>query len=390
MSTINNKTNNEAVVIQPNTEEAMALRPKDAIGKTIGNFTITRSLNDGVVVAKCNRCNDAATGGVPKSYRFYRIKSGHTKSCGCRQRLIPEDHLGKKYQMLTMTGVSHNTYNGAKMGLFTCECGNKNVELILNKVISGKVMSCGCMGTVAKSVRPRSLTSKEDIANYNRVIEIWFQMLKRVYQAGGVVSDQPDVPSYTWLDKDKEHPRYHDYGARGLKVDKRWWDRNVFYEFYVTHVKPGESLDRIDNNLGYGPDNCRGASANIQNTNQRTRRDNASGYKGIRYTGHSYAYSVKHDGKNHKKEGFDTIAQASIERNILIVSNGYPNTITAVPSKEYKIKSFYNDTNNKYNIAAFYANGILLSKTLFDRRDDAIMNKVIRLMREAAGDIITT
>jgi len=389
MSTITNETNSEVVVIQPNTEAAMALRPKEAIGKTIGNFTITRSLNDGIVVAKCNRCGDASTGGVPRSYRFYKIKSGHTKSCGCRQRLIPEDHIGKKYQMLTMTGVSPNTVNGAKMGLFTCECGNKDVELILNKVINGKVMSCGCMGTVAKSVRPRSLTSKEDIAKYNKVMDIWVQMLKRVYQAGGVVSDQPDVPSYTWLDKDKEHPRYHDYGARGLKVDKRWWDRNVFYEFYVTHVKPGESLDRMDNNLGYGPDNCRGASDIIQNTNQRKRKDNTSGYKGITYTGHSYSYFVRYNGVKNYKAGFDSIPQAAIERNILIVTNGYTNTITALPKDTYKIKSFYNTVNNKYNIAAFYANGILLSKTLFDSRDDVIMNKVIRLMREASGDTIT-
>ena len=69
------------------------------------------------------------------------------------------------------------------------------------------------------------------------------------------------------------NPAYHNYGGRGIKICKSWL--SSFENFYISvgNCPENYSLDRIDNNKGYTPNNCRWSNRKTQNTNQRIRKD---------------------------------------------------------------------------------------------------------------------
>ena len=78
---------------------------------------------------------------------------------------------------------------------------------------------------------------------------------------------------------DKSYP---DYGGRGISVCDEWDDYGKFREWsysngYDSEAPFGEStLDRINNDLGYSPKNCRFVSLKTQANNRRKRRTNVS------------------------------------------------------------------------------------------------------------------
>ena len=67
----------------------------------------------------------------------------------------------------------------------------------------------------------------------------------------------------------KNCSRYSRYGGRGIAVCDEWRnDNTAFYQWALTNgYKEGLTLDRIDNDKGYSPDNCRWVSVKTQNNN---------------------------------------------------------------------------------------------------------------------------
>lgn len=81
----------------------------------------------------------------------------------------------------------------------------------------------------------------------------------------------------------KKCKQYHNYGGRGIKVIDLW--NNSFDEFYLWAVnngyKVGLTLDRIDNELGYSPSNCRFTDYTTQIINRRKFSNTQNSEKGI-------------------------------------------------------------------------------------------------------------
>lgn len=85
----------------------------------------------------------------------------------------------------------------------------------------------------------------------DRAYTVWYQMKKRC--------------------GDAEHPHYHQYGGRGISVCARWMEFSAFYADMGDRPR-GLSLDRIDSNGNYCPENCRWTDKETQANNTRSNR----------------------------------------------------------------------------------------------------------------------
>jgi hypothetical protein len=76
--------------------------------------------------------------------------------------------------------------------------------------------------------------------------------------------------------------RYQDYGGRGIRYAAHWDSFDNFLADMGERPSLEVSLDRIDNDKGYSPENCRWADRATQSMNQKDlRRSNTSGTKGV-------------------------------------------------------------------------------------------------------------
>lgn len=154
------------------------------------------------------------------------------------------DRTGQVFGRLTVIKRAEvRTKNGAVWEC-KCECG-KTVNVLAYNLANGNSKSCGCFSR--ERTRKHGFCSSS-VIDESGTYHVWEALKQR--------TTKPNCKAYK------------NYGGRGIKIDPRWEN---FENFLLDMgVRPhGTSLDRIDNNGDYTPENCKWSTRIEQNSNKR-------------------------------------------------------------------------------------------------------------------------
>jgi len=155
-------------------------------------------------------------------------------------------NAGDRCGMLTVI-ESNGIYqkNGCLLYKCKCDCGNETV-VVGTSLRNGKTKSCGCL--IRDTAAKRSF-----VHGYagTRLYKSWWGMVAR-------------------CTNEKSHA-YGRYGGRGISVCDEWMDFDCFREWAVKNgYSDNLQIDRIDNDKGYEPSNCRWVDSRTNMNNRRT------------------------------------------------------------------------------------------------------------------------
>ena len=215
---------------------------------------------------------------------------------------------GEVYSRLTVLGFAGQNSKGNSLVEARCECGEV-VTVPYHSIKTGNTKSCGCLQVSSRFKHGLS---------YEPLFRVWKAMVRRCTVA--------------------TCKGYKDYGERGITVCEAWLaSPSAFVEWGKANgCRQGLDLDRIDNDAGYSPDNCRFVTRGVNQRNSRLiQTNNTSGFRGVHAVNKGYKAQVKLDNKHaFQKQGFKTAKEAAIYRDMYCIEHGIETVLNFPELKE--------------------------------------------------------
>ena len=228
----------------------------DIVGRRFGRLTVLKvdrpARNGPYYLCKCD-CGNV------KTVLRNNLVTGNSTSCGCKRLEIrSDDILGKRFGRLLVIEFDHMGRYGNSYWRCQCDCG---IDTIVSRkhLLDGHVTSCGCRNVDSHTTHGMS---------YTDLYHVWVGMKQRCENA--------------------LHNSYGRYGGRGIFICRDWSIFENFRDWALNNgYEPGLTIDRINNDDGYYPENCRWADLVTQQNNRSTNRHVT--YDGITHTAAEWA-----------------------------------------------------------------------------------------------------